>query len=433
MRGANRLRCAPTNHQALHGTRACVDLRLVRELAAPSSSMASTSTPSAAAASSAAPSGWDHAAHNARHMTAQLAFDRALACDVSASGEFLALVQNGALRLVSTAKIASSSGTPLCATGVRCVRFSRDGALLLSGGDDKRVAVWRRNGDSAAEARSWEASKKIAAVEFSADGVTAIWADRFGEVYCAAVDGPAGAAPALALGHLSPVSHLRLAPCGAKLLTADREGHVRTSVWPHAFVIDCYCLRHVTPLQIMLPLVSAPLLLTAADGGREVCVWRGAGGGLLVAQPAAELWKQLRPADNGAEPPAALQAACEWAEARVLLLGFAGRKEVVAADVRCAWDGGGVELLPREKPHLELPEPALSLHFAEARPETGPAPALLVALCASQLLLYEFEADGSILDGKRKAHGAKARGAIALDAPTAAPAAADEDEDDDDG
>ena len=389
--------------------------------------MATQTTTTTPAASAAAPSGWDHAAHNARHMTAQLAFDRALACDVDARGHKLAIVQNGVLKLAATTSGLTAKITTLCTTGVRCARFDRDpeGAkLLLSGGDDKRVVVWRLDFcGGAAEARSWEASKKIAAVEFSADGATAIWADRFGEVYCAAVDGPAGAAPALALGHLSPVSHLRLTPCGTKLLTADREGHVRTSMWPHAFVIDCYCLRHVTPLQIMLPLVSAPLLLTAADGGREVCVWRGAGGGLLVARPAAELWKQLRPADNGAEPPAALQAACEWAKARVLLLGFAGRKEVVAADVRCAWDGGGVELLPREKPHLELPEPALSLHFAEARPETGPAPALLVALCASQLLLIEPGANGA---------GSTLR-TIALDAPTAAPAAADDDDDDDDG
>ena len=257
-----------------------------------------TTTTTPAAASAVAPSGWDHAAHNPRHMTAQLAFDRALACDVDASGEWLALVQNGALRLVSTAKIASSSamplsssGTTLCATGVRCVRFSRDGAKLLAGGDDKRVVVWRRNSDSAAEVRSWEATKKIAAVEFSADGATAIWADRFGEVYCAAVGGPAGAAPALALGHLSPVSHLRLTPCGAKLLTADREGHVRTSMWPHAFVIDCYCLRHVTPLQIMLPLVSAPLLGLLSKELYATGQWREAEGAarkaLLAAPDAA--------------------------------------------------------------------------------------------------------------------------------------------------
>ena len=192
-------------------------------------------------------------------------------------------------------------------------------------------------------------------------------------------------------------------------------------MWPHAFVIDCYCLRHVTPLQIMLPLVSAPLLLTAADGGREVCVWRGAGGGLLSARPAAELWKQLRPAED-ADSPTALQAACEWAAARVLLLGFAGRCEVVAADVRCAWDGGGVELLPRGGFSMELPEPALSFHVAEARAS------LLVALCASRLLLIELGA----ADGSATGHPTTLR-TIALDAPTAAPAEADDDDDDDDG
>ena len=387
--------------------------------------MASTSTPSAAAP----PSGWDHAAHNARHMTAQLAFDRALACDVDARGAWIALVQNGVLRLTATATTMHPNVTTLCTTGVRCARFDRDaeGAkLLLSGGDDKRVVVWRLDRcDSAAESRSWEHSKKIAAVEFSGNfyEATAIWADRFGEVYCAAAGSaaPPGAAPALALGHLSPVSHLRLAPCGTKLLTADREGHVRTSMWPHAFVIDCYCLRHVTPLQIMLPLASAPLLLTAADGGREVCVWRGAGGGLLSARPAAELWKQLRPAED-ADSPTALQAACEWAAARVLLLGFAGRCEVVAADVRCAWDGGGVELLPRGGFSMELPEPALSFHVAEARAS------LLVALCASRLLLIELGA----ADGSATGHPTTLR-TIALDAPTAAPAEADDDDDDDDG
>ena len=375
-----------------------------------STSTTTTTTPAPA------PSGWDNAAHNARHAT--LAYDRALACDVDASGEWLALVQNGVLRPVST-KMSAPPSTTLRATGVRCTRFDRRAAQLIAGGDDKRVVVWRLDGRGRAdEVRSWEASKKIAAVDFSADGATAIWADRFGEVYCAAVDGPAGAAPALALGHLSPVSHLRLTPCGTKLLTADREGHVRTSMWPHAFVIDCYCLRHVTPLQIMLPLASAPLLLTAADGGREVCVWRGAGGGLLSAQPAAELWKQLRPGDD-AEPPAALQAACELEKARILLLGFAGRKEVVAADVRCAWDGGGAELLPRNPGFcLVLPEPALSLHVAK-----GDDGSLLVALCASALHLYDLDAHGAAL----------ARGAIALDAPTAAPAEADDDDDDDDG
>ena len=53
-----------------------------------------------------------------------------------------------------------------------------------------------------------------------------------------------------------------------------------------------------------------------------------------AAQPAAELWEQLRPvASYPVEPPVALQAACEWSAERALFLGFAGRREVVAANV----------------------------------------------------------------------------------------------------
>ena len=71
---------------------------------------------------------------------------------------------------------------------------------------------------------------------------------------------------------------------------------------------------------------------------------------------------------------------------------------------------------------MELPDPALSLHVAEARAS------LLVALCASQLLLIELGA----ADGSATKHPTTLR-TIALDAPTAAPAEADEDDDDDDG
>ena len=95
-----------------------------------STSTATTTVAASAAAPAAAPSGWDHAAHNPRHMTAQLAFDRAIACDVSARGDLLALVQNGALRLVSCPTTTQlllphddavyAAERLLCTTGVRC-------------------------------------------------------------------------------------------------------------------------------------------------------------------------------------------------------------------------------------------------------------------------------------------------------------------------
>ena len=230
---------------------------------------------------------------------------------VDPSGRWCALVHTGELRLLPLvpSPVAAPATPPLSASAVECVRFDRTGALLLSGGGDKQVRFW----DTATQTctRTWTHGKKIACVEFSADAGVAMWADRFGEVYVVSLREP-DAVPSLALGHLSPVSHLRLTTCGTALLTADREGHVRNSVWPHAFVINNYYLGHTLPLQIVLPMVplapfpalpgailappppmlrlqsacnpvqyralcaqaTSPLLLTCANGGADCFVWK---------------------------------------------------------------------------------------------------------------------------------------------------------------
>ncbi len=230
---------------------------------------------------------------------------------IDPTGRWIALVHAGELRLLpfTPAPAAAAEAPPLSTSAIECARFSRTGELLLSGGGDKQVRLW----DTATRecTRSWMHGKKIACVEFSPDAGVAMWADRFGEVYVVSLR-EADAAPSLALGHLSPVSHLRLSPCGTALLSADREGHVRNSAWPNPFVIANYYLAHTLPLQTVLPLVrrprpasvalrpspyhraparaahpttrphppprqaAAPLLFTSANAGRDLCLWRRA-------------------------------------------------------------------------------------------------------------------------------------------------------------
>ena len=108
---------------------------------------------------------------------------------------------------------------------------------------------------------------------FSPDGFMALYADLFGEVHGVSLADAEGG-PTLVLGHLSPVSHLTFTPCSGALLTADREGHLRSSRWPDAFVIECYYLWHTSPLLLALPLTSSPLVLTAPVDGKELCLWR---------------------------------------------------------------------------------------------------------------------------------------------------------------
>ena len=218
--------------------------------------------------------------------------DATLALSIDPSGRWMCVCQRGALHILSADSgpipLVPADGEPLRA---RSARFSGMGKLVTAG-DDKLVRVW--DVTSATCLRSWLHHKKVACVQLSSDGQTILFADRFGEVYSVALDG-SEATPVLILGHLSPISHLRLSPTGSELLTADREGHVRNrstpsrttakttvcndhtidgatdssdkspttgcrmplrSAYPHAFVINEFYMHHTSPVQIMLPLVQ---------------------------------------------------------------------------------------------------------------------------------------------------------------------------------
>ena len=160
------------------------------------------------------------------------------------------------------------------------VGFDAAGTRLLVGADDKQVLLYDTLPPGDTPPRKWTAGKKVGCVAFSPDGLFALWSDLFGECYSVALS-EADATPQLVLGHLSPVSHLIFSSNGSALLTADREGHIRSSHWPHAFVIECYYLWHSTPLSLVLPLKSCPLVLSATSEGKEICVWKAHSGALL--------------------------------------------------------------------------------------------------------------------------------------------------------
>ena len=311
---------------------------------------------------------------------------------IDTSGRWFALVHAGELHLspLAASPAAAPATPPLSTSAVECARFDRTGALLLSGGGDKVVRLW----DTATRTctRSWTHGKKIACVEFSADGGVAMWADRFGEVYVVSLGEP-DAEPTLALGHLSPVSHLRLTPCGTALLTADREGHVRNSVWPHPFVINNYYLGHTLPLQVVLPMASAPLLVTCATGAPDVCMWR-LHGGVLLQRCTAEWLQRACEARQGEATPAVeeasaaveggaarcgLEVACECAGQRLLALGFA-TAALHFCEVSGAEDGGDATLSPLPALTLTLPAPAIA---AETTAEGS-----LCVLVPGELLLF---------------------------------------------
>ena len=145
---------------------------------------------------------------------------------VNPAGNLACIAGGAALRFLRLDRAPPQGDACECAGTVRCLAFDRAGSMLLSGDDSKRVRLW--NPATSVCVAEWLHHKKIGCVAFSPSGARALWADRFGEVYVVTIADGAAAAPSTALGHLSPVSHLTFAPNDELLLTADREGHVRS-------------------------------------------------------------------------------------------------------------------------------------------------------------------------------------------------------------
>lgn len=61
------------------------------------------------------------------------------------------------------------------------MRFSQDGNLLATTGDDKELKVWDTESWSQKSART--VLKRINALQFTQDGTQIVEADKFGDVY----------------------------------------------------------------------------------------------------------------------------------------------------------------------------------------------------------------------------------------------------------
>jgi len=336
---------------------------------------------------------------------------------LAASDAHVCCVSGGTLRLLSTAP-PHAEECALEPALLTCASFNAAGTRLLAAGGEKQVALWRLDAFSPSSALAaplapalrWTASKKVGCVAFSPDGAMALWADMFGEVHGVVLgDCENDTAPALILGHLSPVSHIAFSANGGAILTSDREGHVRSSHWPHAFVIECYYLSHMTPLQLLLPLRHAPLLLTVASDGAEVCYWRAHSGVLLGTMSAARLLGNVEVeagmtsgggggcSSEGVDGTAlgtsggtCIMSGCEVVGSGLIALAFAGRWAVHLCAIECDCDAAHAKLVPR--PELTVALAAQPIILAHSR-----GSGLLCALLAwGAVVLMPAAADGTV-------------------------------------
>jgi len=342
---------------------------------------------------------------------------------LAASNEHVCCVSDGALHVLTTA--SPECDFTLQPSLLSCACFDAAGNYLLAGGGDKQIALWRlvdvssSASATAAPIRRWTHGKKVGCVAFSPDGGMALWADLFGEVHGVVLTDE-DAAPALLLGHLSPVSHLCFSADGGAVVTSDREGHVRSSHWPHAFVIECYYLEHTTPLQLLLALRHTPLIVTAASDGREVCYWRAHSGALLGKTRTMKLLAvegAVEGAGSECDDDAAIIGGCEVGGCTPLIaLALSGRAAVHFCAARCEWDGSSAQLLPKPELTFALPEAPLALAYS-----VGSA-CLCALLPSGTLTLIPAASDG------RAAFDAKRARTVLTASPLSAKPSAAEDE-----
>ncbi|KAK7843915.1 trna (guanine-n(7)-)-methyltransferase non-catalytic subunit wdr4 [Quercus suber] len=137
----------------------------------------------------------------------------------------------------SAVSLVDDTSGPFHRDSIRAIRYSADGNLFVSAGDDKVVKIWFTE--------SWccictvPSEKRVSAVALSNDSLYVCFADKFGVVWVVDLDGFDGnqmlankkAAPLLA-HYCSIITSLEFSPDGRFVISADRDFKIRVTVLP---------------------------------------------------------------------------------------------------------------------------------------------------------------------------------------------------------
>uniref|UniRef100_A0A2P2K8E7 tRNA guanine-N7--methyltransferase non-catalytic subunit wdr4 n=1 Tax=Rhizophora mucronata TaxID=61149 RepID=A0A2P2K8E7_RHIMU len=130
--------------------------------------------------------------------------------------------------------LADESSGPFHKDSIRAIRYSANGKLFVSAGDDKLVKIW--------STEAWHclcsvvSEKRVSAVAISNDGLYACFADKFGVVWVVDLHGldsnnsPVNKKAVPLLAHYcSIITSLEFSPEGRFLVSADRDFKIRVN------------------------------------------------------------------------------------------------------------------------------------------------------------------------------------------------------------
>ena len=86
-------------------------------------------------------------------------------------------------------------------------------------------------------------------------------------------------------GHVSVVTSLVITKDNKRLITADRDEHIRVSRFPKSYVIDTFCLGHESFVSALHVPSTHPDLLISGGGDSSLFIWRWATGSLFFNLP----------------------------------------------------------------------------------------------------------------------------------------------------
>jgi len=206
----------------------------------------------------------------------------------------------------SSLPLSSSAAQPHITSLVRLIAVSPDNTHAATISDDKTLRTYSLFPFSLLSTR--QASKRCSALSFASPS-DIITSDKVGDVYRyplepRATEGPRPTVTEIAtdpsknpdadlvLGHVSVITAHVLTPDGKRIITADRDEHIRVSRYPKAYVIDKYLFGSNGFVSALHIPQNKPEVLISGGGENALRMWDWSSGKQLGS---VGIWEAILP------------------------------------------------------------------------------------------------------------------------------------------